>query len=147
MFPRDLHSSAGPTGFHTPCMSTTLVSQSGCLMQCYVLSLHTDQLRDSCLLPPRTTTWPGCLSDSNTLHCSQHLTCFVYGQSYVCCASYACMLVGRCVSLEQRLEEVHSQQPAVSSGLTPQQEEEHAAEVQHLQQQIQRLHQESDVYR
>lgn len=57
------------------------------------------------------------------------------------------MLVGRCVSLEQRLEEVHAQQPAVASGLTPQQEEEHAAEVQHLQQQIHRLHQESDVYR
>ncbi len=57
------------------------------------------------------------------------------------------MTLCRCVSLEQRVEEVHAQQPALPGGLTPHQQEQHAAELQHLHDQIQRLHEESDAYR
>jgi hypothetical protein len=45
------------------------------------------------------------------------------------------------------MEEVHAQQPALPGGLTPLQEEQHAAELQQLQHQIHRLLEEADAYR
>ena len=48
------------------------------------------------------------------------------------------------MSLEQRLQDVHAQQAQMPG---PQQEEQHAAELQLLQQQTQRLHEESEAYR
>ncbi len=53
----------------------------------------------------------------------------------------------RCVSLELRMEEVHAQQPAIPTALTPLQQEQHAAEVQQLQHQIDKLLEEADAYR
>ncbi|KAA6417667.1 MAG: hypothetical protein FRX49_12355 [Trebouxia sp. A1-2] len=53
----------------------------------------------------------------------------------------------KCVSLEQRMEEMHAQQPATPSALTPLQQEQHAAEVQQLQHQIHMLLEEADAFR
>lgn len=53
----------------------------------------------------------------------------------------------RCVSLEQRIEEVHAQQPALPAHLAPLQQEQHAAEVQQLQHQIHKLFEEADAFR
>lgn len=45
------------------------------------------------------------------------------------------------------MEEVHAQQPAIPAALTPLQQEQHAAEVQQLQLQIDKLLEEADAYR
>ena len=53
----------------------------------------------------------------------------------------------RCTSLEQHVEEVQSQQHEQPVLPSPEQEEQHAAAISHLQEQILRLQQESDSYR
>ena len=45
------------------------------------------------------------------------------------------------------MEVLQRQQPPAHMAPSPEQEERHAAEVQHLQQQVQRLQEESDSYR
>lgn len=45
------------------------------------------------------------------------------------------------------MEEVHAQQPAIPTAFDPQQQEQHAAEVQQLQLQIDKLLEEADAYR
>lgn len=45
------------------------------------------------------------------------------------------------------MEEMHAQQPAIPTALTPLQQEQHAAEVEQLQHQIDKLLEEADAFR
>ncbi|KAL3137456.1 hypothetical protein ABBQ38_004747 [Trebouxia sp. C0009 RCD-2024] len=53
----------------------------------------------------------------------------------------------KCISLEQRMEEVQMQQPREPLPPSPQQQEQHATQLLHLQQQLQHLQEEAAAFR
>ena len=63
-------------------------------------------------------------------------------------ATFITMPCCRCVDLEQRVEELHAQQStAQNTRVSAQQKQQHAAELEQMQQQLDRLRQDSETYR